>query len=367
MELTAETFKQLCDSLNYQQQMMTCLAHNNRIGRIANAPFHCQGTFVNNIFEIERLQCTALIKSGRIVQADEAVNIKVPILYGDFYYLCIGFSEEFLPYNKEMVPFVRPKYTYEILPLDEVKQKDRFPLMRFSCRDGRFRIDTQYIAPCLITKEDERIGAQIEKFAEQLESLGAHANFEEGDGKRSILHYAFRLKDYDNKETTSDTMALLQEIAHAVDFFIMKPNTESQPSLAAYEEYDMEKWFTWFAEYLNGASSVLDGVVLEDHSIDLEKMKAEIKAELHEQIFPDLYEKLQTELKEKVLPEMETTIKESITKYINEEMRPQLYDELLAKLDPQLYDRLYQALYDALYNALYVPVEDNEEEFMPQI
>lgn len=200
--------------------------------------------------------------------------------------------------------------------------------------------------------------------------LTDHANLEEGEGKRSLLRYLFILKSYDRHASTHDFMQFVQEMANAIDYHIMRPNTENAPEVPQCSRFDVEEWLSWFEDYLNGAKTVLDGVVLEDHSIDYEKLKAEIKAEVYARVYPELLEQLRKAIMEEIIPDVQEQLKETLTNYINEVLRPELKDTLLEELNPLLYDKLYKALYDALYNALYVPVEEEEEEereFVPQI
>jgi hypothetical protein len=87
MELTTQTFLDMDENLDFRQQMAIRAALGDHcIGLLPNTPFNNDGLFYTNRFEIERLQYTALLPSGRIVQIDEAVSIAVPMLFGDVYY-----------------------------------------------------------------------------------------------------------------------------------------------------------------------------------------------------------------------------------------------------------------------------------------
>ena len=50
--------------------------------------------------------------------------------------------------------------------------------------------------------------------------------------------------------------------------------------------------------YLSGANTVLDGLVLEDDTIDYEALLAQAKQELYERLNPELYEKLLLQIKD---------------------------------------------------------------------
>ncbi len=372
MELSAQTFKELTDNLDFKQRVTSMIANNNRSGLLPDTEFDCQGAFVKNVLEINHFKCRAILPSGRILDADEDVVIKIPFLYGDKYYLTVTFGDGEVQFDKEAVTFVRPQYLYEIHTQEEMESLDCLPVMKFNVTEGMFSISTTFITPCLLIKSEPRFKTYIKSFTEKLSQLTNHANLEDGEGKRCLLKYLFMLKSYDKQSSTHDFMQFVQEIANAVDYHIMRPNTESAPEVPPYSRFDVEEWLTWFDSYLNGAKSILDGVVLEDHSIDYEKMKEEIKAEVYERAHPELYEQLKKDVLEKFLPEAQEQIKEAITTYVNDVVRKELKDTLEEDLVASLYDKLYQALYDALYASLYVPTEKEEEEqeellFIPQI
>ncbi len=371
MELSAQALKEMNANLDFKQRVANCIANDNRIGILPDSEFDCQGAFVKNVLEINHLKCRALLPSGKIVDADEDVTVKIPLLYGDKYYLTVSFGDGEIQFDKEEVTFVRPQYIYEIHTKEEVESGDYLPIMKFDVKEGMFTINQDFIVPCLLVKSNERFDTFTHSFIEKIEQLADHPNQEEGDGKRSLLRYLFMLKSYDKQESTRNYMQFVQEIAQAVDYFIMRPNTETAPEIPAYSRFDVEEWLRWFDEYLAGAKSVLDKVVLEDHSIDLEKLKAELKAELHDQIYPELYEQIKKEIEEKYTPEIEERTKEALTTYINDILRKELSENLQEELPPLLYDKLYQALYDALHDNLSITVEKEEEvvedEFIPKI
>jgi hypothetical protein len=177
---------------------------------------------------------------------------------------------------------------------------------------------------------------------------------------------------------------LLQEIAHAVDYYIITPNTEQSITIPEPRQVDVLMWLNWFDDYLTGAVAVLDKVVLVDNTIDYDALLRQAKAELYAQLHEELIVKLLEETKEKLIAlvkeELQNALAEqtkTITDYINEQMKPALMEELRTEMNnslnmmedslkEKLYERLYEELFEHLFNALYVP-EPESERFIPLI
>ena len=365
MELTAQTFKELDANLDFRQRVAVRAAlGGSQLGLLPGAEFSCKGIFVRNTYEIERFRCLAVLPSGRILSADEKVALAVPMLFGNEYYLTVTYGEQEHTFEKEDVPYVSTVKAYAIHDLGELDKEDLLPVARFKVADGVFSVDPAYIPPCLLLSADARFAEFGTAYVEKLQALAAHANFEDGEGKRAILRYVFLLKGYDWDGSVRDFVQLTQEIAQAIDYYIVTPHTDKPVDVPAPNRYDIQKWLQWLSDYLSGAATILDGVVLEDKSIDYEALLAQAKAELYERLNPELREALLQQIKDELREELREQLTGSLTGYIDGQVKPGLHDSLNAELDPSLYGRLYPELYDALYTALYVP-EEEEEEFYP--
>ena len=367
MAISAQTFRELDENLRHRQQAATRAVNGNEFGLIPFTEFDRQGGFVRNKLEIDHLACMALLPSGKILHIDEKVVVTVPLVYGNEYYLACGFGEKEVEFDVKEVPFVRPEYTYGIYSLSELEGTDLFPVMKFKVSDGIFSIDESYIPPCLYLSSDNRFQPYLEQLTKQVSLLAEHPNLESGEGKRAFQRYAYLLKSYDTQGRTCPFIQLTYEIAQAIDYYIVTPNTETPVTIPAYSGYDIANWLDWLDSYLHNAAGTLDKVVLEDHSIDFDELKAQIKAELYEQLRPELYEQLYTELKAKLYAEISEDLTVRLTDYINQQLKTELHDLLSGELSEELYESLYKNLYESLYNALYVPVEKEEDEFTPLI
>jgi hypothetical protein len=231
---------------------------------------------------------------------------------------------------------------------------------------------------------DERFSKYVERFVGQLETITSHQNLEDGDGKRSLLHYLFILKSYSLKNSVHDFVAMLQEIAQAINYYIITPNTEQYQIMTAPKQSDIVQWLKWFDDYLSGAVVVLDKVVLEDNTIDydalLRQAKAELYAQLHEELIVRLLNETKEELVKLVREELQNSLAEqmqTLVEHINNILRPSLEEhiqkemkasmtEMEKDLQKSLYERLYEMLFEHLFNALYIP-EPESEKFVPLI
>ena len=366
MELTAQTFRQLDRNLDFRQQMAirAALAGSSRLGLLPDAPFSCDGVFVKNTYEIERFQCVAVLPSGTILSADEKVSLTIPMLFGQEYYLTVAPGEEQRTFEREDVPFVGKRKEYAIRTFEELPAADQLPIARFRVEDAAFSIDPDYIPPCLMLSSDERFARYGAAFIEKLQKLAAHKSLRDGEGKRAILRYLFQLKGCRWDGAVLELIRLTQELAQAIDYYVVTPHTDSPIEVPAPSQYDIQKWLQWLSDYLSGAISILDNVVLEDTTIDYEALLAQAKAELYERLNPELYERLLQKIKEDLREELQESLSGSLKTFINDELKPLLHDNLSEELDPELYERLYKALYEQLFNALYVPVEA-EEDYIP--
>lgn len=367
MAISAQTFLELDENLRHRQQAATRAVNGNEFGLIPFTEFDRQGGFVRNKLEIDHLACMVLLPSGKILHIDEKVVVTVPLVYGNEYYLACGFGEKEVEFDVKEVPFVRPEYTYGIYSLSELEGTDLFPVMKFKISDGIFSIDESYIPPCLYLSSNNRFQPYLEQLTKQVSLLAEHPNLESGEGKRAFQRYAYLLKSYDTQGRTCPFIQLTYEIAQAIDYYIVTPNTETPVTIPAYSGYDIANWLDWLDSYLHNAAGTLDKVVLEDHTIDFDELKAQIKAELYEQLRPELYEQLYTELKAKLYAEISEDLTVRLTDYINQQLKTELHDLLSGELSEELYESLYKNLYESLYNALYVPVEKEEDEFTPLI
>lgn len=365
MELTAQTFRQLYQNLDFHQQVAVRAAlGGSRLGLLPGAPFSCNGIFVKNSYEVERFQCLAVLPSGRVLSADEKVSLPIPMLFGDRYYLTVGYGTGERSFEVEGVPYVCAPRVFAIHSLEELDKEDIFPVARFTVSNGVFAADPAFIPPCLLLSADERLAAFGADYIGKLQALASHANLEEGEGKRAILHYLFLLKGYQWDGGVKEFIQLTQEIAQAIDYYIVTPHQDSPVAIPTPSPYDVQLWLQWLSDYLTGASTILDGVVLEDNSIDYEALLAQAKAELYERLNPELREALLMQIKEELRTELKEQLSTTLLSFINGEVKPGLHDSLASELDPSLHERLYTELYEALYNALFVP-EEKEAEFIP--
>lgn len=370
MEMTAQTLAGMNHHIDFQQQVAIQAAlGNTRIGLLPNAPFNNKGNFVRNTFEIEHFRCMAMLPSGRIIDADELAVVTIPMLYGNQYYLTVGFSEEQTEFEKDGVAYIRPQYTYQINTLEELEGKDMLPVVRFTVNDGVFSVDADFIPPTLQLVCDERYPSHVQQLVNRLEALATHEHMVDEFGKRALLHFLFLLKGYNLRNLTSDFVQFTQEIAQAVCYYILTPHTQAEQAvdIPTPSQYDVELWLRWLDNYLGGAVSVLDQLVLEDHSIDFDELKAQIKAELYEKMIPELYDKLLYKIKEELRTELEQHLAETLTNYMEQSLKPMLHDQLAEELNGELYQKLYDTLYEALYNALFVPTAKEEDNFTPLI
>ena len=170
------------------------------------------------------------------------------------------------------------------------------------------------------------------------------------------------------KNRVQQLVETLQELVHSVDYYIIQPNTKDEVELMECSFYDVASWLQWLEGFLHGASTLLDGVVLEDHTIDFEELKAQIKEELYQKLYPELKEQLYTEVHDTLKREIADTLMESLSEYINGNFKREIYRWLEEDMAGQLHEKLYGSLYEALYNALYVqPEEEEEDNYMPLI
>ena len=367
MELTAQTFLEMDSNLDFRQQTAIRAALGEHcIGLLPGRPFSAEGVFYTNKYEIDRLQMTAILPSGRIIQVDESVSIAIPLLYGTTYYQTVGFGEGVTPFEKEGVPYIRPQYSYAIMTKEEMLAADVMPVTRFIVNGGDFSVDSNYIPPCLLLPANDAFAEYHQQFTEQLRALSEHAHLREGDGKRSLMRYFFLMKSCNLQGRVSEYIRMLHEIAQAVDYFIMKPYAEMPAEIMQPEQADIAQWLDWMVDYLTGANTVLDGLELEDNTIDYEALLAQAKQELYERLNPELYEKLLLQIKDELREEIGKTLTETLTAYMNETMKPELEKLIADELHDRMYDKLYNDLYERLYNALYVP-EPEEKKFIPAI
>ena len=365
MELTAQTLKELDLNLDYRQQVaLRAALGGNRLGLLPDAPFECKGVFVKNTYEIERFRCLAVLPSGRLISADEKVVLEIPVLFGEEYYLTVTYGTKEHLYEKEGVPFVSLEKAYAIHTLEELDKEDLMPVLRFHVADGAVSVDPDYIPPCLLLSADPRFQEFGAAYAEKLEAIAGHPSFEEGEGKRAVLRLLFKLKGYNWEGPVLDFLDMTHELAHAIDYFIVKPNTDKPVEIPAASQYDVQKWLKWLLDYLSGIGSILDGVALEDNTIDYEALLAQAKVELYERLNPELREQLLLQIKEELRAELSEKLTGTLTEYVDGQLKPDLHDALSTELDPSLYGKLYPELYNRLYEALYVP-EEEEDEFYP--
>ena len=387
MELTAETFNEIFEKWDFRQRLAIRAALGyNRMGLVPGAPFNCNGSFVKNRYEVTNFQCMALLPSGRIVNAEEDIQVSIPMLFGDKYYITIGLTEEHTEFEKKGVPFVRPRYTYSINTIEEVEAGDVFPIARFSAEAGVLSIDTDFIPPCLLLEDEPRFKAYIDEYVELMHKIVNHPNLADGEGKRSLTRYLFLLKSFRLNNSMQDFILLTQEIAQAIDYYIMTPNEQAK-EIPVPKYIDIQAWLGWLKNYMEGVQILLDGVVLENNAIDYEALLAQAKAELYEKLHPELIEKLLADLKKELKEDMRQQT-EQLTTYINEtlktaileqlntelndrtdkltEMMTEKFDELNKQLYDNLYEKLYFNLFENLFNALYVP-EPEHLKFVPQI
>lgn len=367
MELTTQTFLDMDQNLDFRQQTAIRAALGDHcIGLLPDMPFDNRGLFYTNHYEMERLQCTALLPSGRIIQVDEPVSVSIPILFGDTYYLTVGIGDAMLTFEKKGVGYVRPIYTYSIMTLEEMTASDVFPVTRFQMQNGSFAIDEDFIPPCLLIACDKRFESYRDRYAELLRQLGEHANLKEGEGKQNMLRYMFRMQSQSLQGTGIEFLRLTQEVAQAVDYFIMRPHADQAIDIPTPRQADPGRWLKWLDDYLTGAVALMDGVTLTDDTIDYEALLAQAKKQLYDQLNPELHDRLLERIKNELRDELHNKLDIELTKYIDEVMKPSLAQILGQELNEKLYEKLYTGLFEHLFNALYVTMPE-EKEYLPQI
>lgn len=367
LELTPDTFIAFDGNLDARLQAVTRMMGLGVFGLLPNSSFECTAVFVRKNVEIDQLRCCALLANGDLLDIDEDVVVPMPLLFGNEYYLTVKMDDKKIESSEKNVSILKPIYIYGINTLAEIELNgNMFPLVKFNVSESVFSIEKEYIPPCIQLSSHAGFAEYITFLAHKLEEIAQHKNFESGEGQRTFIRYAFELQGYRLSYKVQDFAELMREIVLAIQYYIFKPNNQNSNIDLNYSLYDIRKWMSAVKEYLEGAVAVLDRVVLVDNTIDMEVLKAEIKKELHDEIYALLYERVYAEMNGNIRTKIHDDIKETVVEYIHVDLKGVLKNELDIEISDKLQKVLFQDLYDKLYEALYVKPEE-EQDFLPLI
>lgn len=339
-----------------------------RFGLLPNIPFEADGFFVDGCLEIPALKCSALLPSGMIVNANEPVKMKIPKLKEGLYYCCVGYGMGSTEYESGNVVFTRPVYDYSVMSSEEMTADDVMPFLRLNVHDGSCFIDKDYILPSMLLSGDRRFMEYRDRIVESLETIVSHPKLAEGAGKFNISRYLFHFKNFTPRNTTDDFLQTANELAIAVQYFIVAPEAkDGDVELADYCVFDPGLWLDWLEDFLKRAVSVLDGLVLEDDGLDIDALKESIKKELYNRLVAELSTEIIYDIRPMLNDDMGKKLAVLLKDYVDGTFRTETRDTLMSELGEELKNKLYTDLYEALYDALNVQKEEEQEVFMPLI
>ena len=394
MALTDTVMRRLENSLDSRQQLVLRAAlADGRTGLLPGLPFHAEGSFVGRTYELNELQLTALLPSGRIVDADGQLKMDIPKLTEKEYFLCLGFSDSGPRlFEREGVPYEEPLYELSLHTLDDIVPADVVPIKRFVIDDGVLSIDEHYVPPVLTVCASQRLVECISLSVGDIEGILAHSSLAEGEGKRCLSQKLFELKNFNVLRSSRHLVNTLQELAMAVKYYIVdaKEQELAKGLIAERQEGGLAKlcngrmaqlwndsrrqpsmlnvasYIEWLHEWLGAQTAVLDLVQIVDNSIDYEQLKREIKEELYAQLREEIYEKMIVEMHDRLHDRLAAELKQVLKECIDD-IVPRIKRELADELHDKLYGQLYDALFKALYDELYRPDDEVVDEFVPMI
>jgi len=366
VQFTAETVNSLFGSLFQRQTAVIRSVNSGRIGAVPGHANSVRGVFVRDTVEVEIHDFIAVFPSGEVANIDETAVIKMPLLYGNRYYLTVKVSDSVVNFESNGIPFVRNEYAYAISTFEEMVSSCCFPLLRFNVKDGIFSIDDSFIIPCLVMENSPHIAECISDITNHLRTMAEHPNNADRVFRFSALNNAFRLNSYDNQARVSNIIQTTREIASAIDYFVVRQYSSDPEPLYEPSLYDIEDWFSWLSGYIDRAIVILDGVVVEKEEIDLEAIKQELRAEIYDHIQPDLEQMVNNRV-DNLSEALQTRIEEVLKDYVNGKILGELRESLRLQLDSDLRAILYSDLYQALYAVLFVPKEEEEDTYVPLI
>lgn len=366
-EITTELLNGIEESTEERQRLLRRVMYGTKYGILPGTKCDVRGFFVKKHFEFEIRELKALLPSGKLLDIEEKGKVAIPKLGEGDYFVTVGFGEKMVEFTSKGVIYSRPEYVYKIYGKDDAGEHDVLPLFKMRVEDGTVSMDEEYLIPCMQTDSYDCFRDIVGEMAERTRLIAEHKSMGEGDGRRTMLEFMFRLKETDKCCQLTDLLALMRELARAVNYYIIEKYAEEKDIIPECRQNDVREWIKWLNGYLEKALAVLDGVTLDDDKIDYETLKAQLKEEILGQLREEIDEKISSNVG-KMGEELRTEISESIRKYVDEEFREALTAEISETLQNALREELFDSLFDDLYNALYVPEqEDEEEKFMPLI
>lgn len=359
MSLTSEVLSAIEEGLAARRSAMLRAGTAGAWGILPASQFSCRAMFVNGTVEVKMEDCVALLPSGELLHVNDEASVPVGHLEDGIWYFCVGFGEGSDTFEKKGVPYLRPKYAYRICQAEEIS--DELPLLRLVVGGGNISMDRNFILPSLLLSADERYAEWLQKMGDVLDAIAVHPHLEEGEPKRSFLHLKFLTGGYDRDCGVRDYMRFIHEAVMAVGFYI-RPDQEMP---GPFRVCDPQLYLQTCYDYFTAAIRKLDATVPEDHSIDIDALKEQIRSEVYAKVKEELDRQTEARIAE-VSDKLRSGLEESLRGFMEKEFRPalekQLSEELSEKLQKNLHDRLYQELYQALF----VP-EKEEETYTPII
>lgn len=381
MELTDKVFRHLQHDLSARQEMTVRAALcDGRYGILPEGECHVNAAFVKRRLELTGLRLDALTPQGTIISVDDDLALEIPQLKGDEYFLCVEETGEMHRFERDGIPYAAPAYQLVLREAQEMADLGAgFPVRHLTIKDGALNIDAEYILPCLSLASDSRFEEYHGRLTDLLEAIANHVNMDEGDCKRTLLALLFRMRSFQMQRQVRDYTELLQEVAQAVRYYVIgqlaktlencpqQPLALDQDARQKPVQHNIAAFLQWMVEYLTAQQEIMAQVVIVDNSIDYEKLKAELREDIYNQLHEELYDKMRAELHDSLTEELTEDIMAKARSLMQDELAPALRQELTDSLLAALRDLLHDSLYQELYDALYRPTEENGEEFMPLI
>ena len=366
MEVTAETLKAMAQASAARDAALMRSAFGSRVGILPNVAFSCEGIFVRKSLEFDVKGCLALLPSGKFVDVEEKGSIGIPSVADGNYYLTVGLDGGSVEFERNEVPMTRPVYAYALRAFDDLGKVDEIPLLRLRAEEGVLSVDRGYIAPCMLMSSDSRLLEARDNLVARMEVVAKHPNLEPGSPRQMMLQHLYLLKSLNPERRVDEFITISEEIAHAVRFYIVKPYSDETADIPEASQYDIQLWLAWLDGFLASATSILDGVVLHDDSIDYDTLKEQLRKDLYETLQPELSKALQDKM-DALRYDLQTQVSEALKDFISGEFRRQLHDDLDVELSEGLEKKLYSSLYDALYDVLFVPPKVEDDTYTPLI